>query len=52
MQTDGDSEDVILLRLPPPYLQENARAVESESEGIFGGVGVGKNVPTSTTTSI
>jgi hypothetical protein len=28
------------------------RAVESESEGILGGVGVGKNVPTPTPTSI
>jgi hypothetical protein len=27
------------------------RAVESESEGILGGVGVGKNVPTPTPTS-
>jgi hypothetical protein len=28
------------------------RAVESESEGILGGVGVGNNVPTPTPTSI
>jgi hypothetical protein len=28
------------------------RAVESESEGILGGVGVGKNVPTPTPTSV
>jgi hypothetical protein len=28
------------------------RAVESESEGILGGVGVGKNVPIPTPTSI
>jgi hypothetical protein len=28
------------------------RAVESESEGILGGVGVGKNVPTPTPISI
>jgi hypothetical protein len=30
----------------------HARAVESESEGILGGVGVGKNVPTPTRTSV
>jgi hypothetical protein len=29
-----------------------ARAVESESEGILGGVGVGKNVPTLNPTSV
>jgi hypothetical protein len=29
-----------------------SRAVESESEGILGGVGVGKNVPTPTLNSI
>jgi hypothetical protein len=29
-------------------MTDKTRAVESESEGIFGGVGVGKNVPTPT----
>jgi hypothetical protein len=35
-------------------LSEGSRVVESESEGILGGigVGVGKNVPTPTPTSI
>jgi hypothetical protein len=38
---------------PGSYRREvNTRAVESESEGILGGVGVGKDVPTPTPTSI
>jgi hypothetical protein len=35
-----------------PLLQNLSRAVESESEGILGGIGVGKNVPTPTPTSV
>jgi hypothetical protein len=39
-------------KLRPSQDTVGIRAVESESEGIFGGAGVGKNVPTLTPTSI
>jgi hypothetical protein len=41
-----------LQRLDPRITERRGRAVESESEGILCGVGVGKNVPIPTPTSI